>query len=93
MTVVLRAFLIGAAVTGAVAYVVGAALVVASAAAETTLRLALGPFVFAAVERDGADVVTTLGPGLGAVALAGGLLNALVGLILLRASRDGDHLT
>ncbi len=93
MSIVLRAFLIGAAVTGAVAYVVGAALVVAAAAAESTFRLAVGPVVLAAVEREGAEVVTTLGPGLGAVALVGGLLNAAAGLVLLRASRDGDRLT
>ncbi len=91
--VVLRAFLLGAAVTGAVAYALGAALVVAAAAAGSTLRLAVGPVVMAAVEREGAQVVTTLGPGLGAVAIAGGLLNAAAGLVLLRASRDHDRLT
>jgi hypothetical protein len=88
MTVTVRAFLIGAAAAGAVAYVLGAAIVVAGATVETTFRLSVGPLLFVAVERDGADVVTTLGPGLGAIALIGGLLNAVASLLLAGHGRE-----
>jgi hypothetical protein len=83
----LRAFLLGAAALGLIAYTLAAAAAVAAQAAGRELELAAGPLLLVAVRHEAAATETTLGPGLLAVALLGGAANALAAAIVARRSR------
>lgn len=82
MKVAVRALVIGTVAVAVLAYVVAAGVAVAADSVGTTFRAALGPVLLVAVERDGAASVTTLGPGLTVIALAGGLANLVAALVL-----------
>lgn len=84
---VLRAFALGCLGAGVAVYALVAAAVLALGSAGVTGRAVLGPVLLAAIERDGADQVTTLGPGLALVAIAGGVLNAGAAALLGRRDR------
>lgn len=84
----LRAFLLGVASVGCIAYVTAAAAGLVAAATATSLHAALGPLVLVSVEQRAGETVTTLGVGLAALALAGGAAN-LVAAVALR--RRGDR--
>lgn len=83
----LKAFLLGAAAVGSTAYVVAAAAALAASTAGASLQAALGPLLLVSVEQRTGETVTTLGPGLVALALAGGVAN-LVAALVLRHRRD-----
>jgi hypothetical protein len=88
----LKAFLLGAVAVGVVAYALVAALAVTAQAGGRTLDLALGPLTLVAVTQGGTTTVTTFGPGLVALALAGGLANlAAAQLMRRRSRRSGDR--
>jgi hypothetical protein len=88
----LKAFLLGAVAVGVVAYALVAALAVTAQAGGRTLDLALGPLTLVAVMREGTTTVTTFGPGLAVLALAGGLANvAAAELMRRRSGRSGDR--
>ena len=88
----LRAFVLGTVAVGVVAYAVVAALAVMAQAGGHALELALGPLVVVAVTRGDGATVTTIGPGLAAVALAGGLANLALALLLRqRSGPPGDR--
>lgn len=88
----LKTFLLGAIAAGVVAYALVAALAVTAQAAGRALDIAVGPFVVVTVTHGGAATVTTFGPGLGVVALAGGLVNVAVArLIRQRFGPRGDR--
>jgi hypothetical protein len=88
----LKAFLLGAVAVGVVVYALVAAVAVAAQAGGRTLDIALGPLTLVSVTQGGAATVTTFGPGLVVLALAGGLAN-LAGAQLLRhrSRRSGDR--
>jgi hypothetical protein len=85
---VVIAFLLGAAGLGIAA---GAALialgVVADGAGWSSFRVGIGPVPVLTFERRGGTTESTLGSGLGLIALAGGLLNAAAACFLLRRRR------
>lgn len=88
----LKAFLLGAVAVGVVAYALVAALAVTAQAGGRTLDLALGPLTLVSVTQGGTATVTTFGPGLVALALAGGLANlAAAQLMRRRSRRSGDR--
>lgn len=88
----LKAFLLGAAAAGVVAYSLVAALAVTAQAGERTLELALGRLTIVSVVREGPTTVTTFGPGLVILALMGGFVNLAVALLMRRRSgRRGDR--
>jgi hypothetical protein len=84
----LRAFLLGAAAVGAMVYAAATTVALAVAAAGGELALGVGPLVAVAVEPlpEGGSA-TTLGPGIAALAVAGGLINAAAAVVLSRGSR------
>lgn len=84
----LTAFALGAAAFGALA-LLGAIAVgaFADASGRATFELALGGLTFLSFERDAGGTSTTLGPGLAAVAAAGGVLNAGGAALLSRGGR------
>jgi hypothetical protein len=85
----LRAFLLGTLAIGLVAYAAAAALAAASQAGHRTLELGLGPARVVSVVEHGGTTVTTFGPGLLLLALAGGVVNLfLARLLRRRAERD-----
>jgi hypothetical protein len=78
------AFVLGTLAVGLTAYgVATVVLIVAVADGWGSFDVALGPLVLVALERDASGEVTTMGAGLAAVALVGGVLN-LVGALALR---------
>lgn len=88
----LKAFVLGAVAVGVVAYALTAALAVAAQAGGRSLEIGLGPVAVVSVTRRGAETVTTFGPGLVALALAGGLANlAAAQLLPQRSRRPGDR--
>ena len=87
-----RAFLLGAAATGVVAYVFAAALALVAAAGGSTIRLGVGRIVLVSVASGAHSSTTVLGSGLLVVALAGGVLN-LVTARVLRRRRDRQAIT
>ena len=74
----LKTFLLGAVALGILAYALAAALAVAAQAAGRALEIAVGPLAVVTVTHGGTATVTTFGPGLGVVALAGGLANVAI---------------
>lgn len=87
-SVVLRAVVLGAAAVGLVAYACAAAAAVIVQVGGSTLDVRLGPVTLVAVERAGTGVATTFGSGLLVVALLGGIVNALLAVLLARRRRD-----
>jgi len=71
----LKAFLLGALAVGALAYALSATLALTAQAAGHTFAAAVGPLVLVSVTVEGTSAVTTFGPGLVALAVAGGLAN------------------
>jgi hypothetical protein len=86
----LKAFLLGAVAVGVVGYTVLAALAVTAQAGGRALDLALGPLTFVLVARGGTETVTTFGPGLIALALAGGSANLAAARLMRHRSRRSD---
>ena len=71
----LKAFLLGAVAIGVVAYALAAAVAISAQAGGRTLHLGVGPLLIVSVTHEAAAAVTTFGPGIAGLALAGGLLN------------------
>jgi hypothetical protein len=88
----LKAFVLGTVAIGVVAYAVAAALAVTAQVGGRALELALGPLAVVSVTHGGAGTVTTFGPGLVALALAGGVANlGLARLMWQRSGPPGDR--
>jgi hypothetical protein len=84
----LKAFVLGTVVFAVLAYAVAVALALsATEGGWSALRIALGPLLLVAVERDGATTVTTFGTGIVAVGLLGGAVNAVAAAALARRGR------
>jgi hypothetical protein len=79
-----RALALGAVATGVVAYSVVTVLAISVASSGSAIDLGIGPVVVLEVEQLRAEggAVTTLGPGLLLVALAGGVANAAAALAI-----------
>jgi len=86
-SVVVKALALGTVAAGLIAYALAAAGAVLAQAGGRTLDVHLGPLVLVAVERVGATTATTFGSGLLAVALLGGVVNALLAVALARRLR------
>jgi hypothetical protein len=86
----LKAFLFGAVAVGVVAYALVAALAVTAQAGGRALDIALGPLTVVSVTQAGKASVTTFGPGLFALALAGGLANLAAAQLMRHRSRRSD---
>ena len=84
----LKAFLLGAVAVGVLAYALAAALAVSAQTGGRTLHLALGPMVIVSVTRQASASITTLGPGIAVLALAGGLVNLAAAQFLRRRGRS-----
>jgi predicted outer membrane protein len=84
----LKALLLGGCAVGALAYVVIALLALAAQAGGRTLDVALGPLLLVAVGEEQGATVTTFGPGIVLVALAGGLANVAAARVLRRRSKN-----
>lgn len=88
----LKAFLLGALAVGVVGYALVAALAVTAQAGGRALDIALGPLTVISVTQAGTETVTTFGPGLVVLALAGGLANlAAARLVRHRSGHSGDR--
>ena len=88
----LKAFLLGSLAFAVVGYAAAAALAVAAQAGGATVDVAVGPLVVVSVSLEGAARVTTFGPGILVIALAGGIANvAAAQLIRRRAGRRADR--
>ena len=85
--VVVRALALGVVAAGVIAYALAAASAVLAQAGGRTLDVHLGPLTLVAVERVGATTATTFGSGLLAVALLGGVVNAVLAVVLARRLR------
>ena len=86
----LKSFLLGTIAVGVVSYALVAALAVTAQAGGRTLEIALGPMAFVSVTHEAATTVTTFGPGLAVLALAGGLAN-LTAALLMRQRSSPPH--
>lgn len=85
MRALVTPFLLGCAAIGALLAVGALALgIVADANGWDSFRISVGPLNVLAFERSGDDTATAFGPGLAAIALAGGLLNAVAAAFLRR---------
>lgn len=84
----LKAFLLGTAAFGVLGYAAAAAVALAAQAGERALDVRLGPLALVVVERAGGRIATTFGAGILAVAVAGGIANALFALVLARRRRE-----
>ncbi len=89
----LRAFLVGTGATGLAAYTGAAAIGLALAAAGDEARTAVVGLVVLEIDRGATGTVTTFGPGLAVVGLAGGALNAVVAMLLARRRSRGAAAT
>ncbi len=88
MRAALTAFFVGCAATAAVLAVAMLALgIVADASGWKSFDLSVGPLVVGAFERSGRSTATTFGPGLPALALLGGAVNAAAAAWLARRMR------
>ena len=88
----LKAFVLGSLAVGITGYAVAASLAVVAQAGGSTVDVALGPLILVSVTLEGATRVTTFGPGILVIALAGGLANlAAAELIRRRAERRSDR--
>lgn len=85
--VVVRAFVLGAAAAGVLAYALVAAVAVVAQSGGRTVDVHAGPLVLVEVARTGASTATTFGSGLLAVALLGGVVNVLAAALLARRQR------
>ena len=86
----LKAFLLGAVAVGVVAYALVAALAVTAQAGGRALEIALGPLAILSVTHGGRSTVTTFGPGLVVLALAGGLANLAAAQLMRYRSGPPD---
>lgn len=86
-SVVLRALALGAVAAGLVAYAAAAAVAVIAQAGGRALDVHVGPLALVVVERSGDATATTFGSGLLAVAVLGGVVNALLAAALARRRR------
>jgi len=86
-SVVLRALALGAVAAGSLAYAGAAALAVITQAGGRALDVRVGPLVLVVVERSGGGTATTFGSGLLALAVLGGVVNALLAVALARRRR------
>lgn len=84
---VVRAFALGAAAAGLLAYALAAAIAVIAQSGGRTVDVHVGPLVLVAIERTGATTATSIGSGLLLVALLGGVVNALAAAVLARRLR------
>lgn len=82
-----RALALGAAAVGVLAYAAAAAAAIIVQAGRSELNVRVGPLVLVAVERSEGVATTTFGTGLLALALLGGVLNAVMAELLARRSR------
>ena len=88
----LKAFVLGSLALAVVGYAAAAALAVAAQAGGATVDVAIGPLVVLSVALEGPARVTTFGPGILVIALAGGIANvAAAQLIRRRAGRRTDR--
>ncbi|MDH4176647.1 MAG: hypothetical protein OEW31_09675 [Thermoleophilia bacterium] len=80
----LRALALGAVACGVLAYTAATVTAIVAASSGAVLELRIGPVVVLVVEQldDRGGAVTTLGPGLILVALAGGVVNAAAALAI-----------
>jgi hypothetical protein len=78
----LRAFVLGAVAGAVLAYVAAATAALAASVSGTELEAAVGPVVFVAVERVVGGTEVTFGPGLAAISVSCGVVNAAVAAIL-----------
>ena len=88
----LRAFVLGTLAIGVLAYALAAALAVAALAGRRTLDLAFGPLAIVSVTTERSATVTTFGPGLIVLALAGGVVNLVAAWLLARRRSAGHDL-
>ena len=86
----LKAFLLGAVAVGITAYALVAALAVTAQAGGRALEIALGPLAILSVTHGGTSTVTTFGPGLVVLALAGGLANLAAAKLMRHRSGSPD---
>jgi hypothetical protein len=88
----LKAFALGSLALAVVGYAAAAALAVAAQAGGSTLDVGIGPLLVVSVTIEAATRVTTFGPGILVIALAGGVANvAAAQLIRRRAGRRADR--
>jgi hypothetical protein len=88
MRLALTAFLIGVGAIAAVLLVTALALgVVADAGGWRSFELSIGPLVVVEFMRSASSTATTFGPGVPALALVGGVLNAVAAAWLARRMR------
>ena len=88
----LKAFVLGSLALAVVGYAAAAALAVAAQAGGATVDVAIGPLVVLSVALEGPARVTTFGPGILVIALAGGIANVgAAQLIRRRAGRRTDR--
>jgi hypothetical protein len=88
----LKAFVLGTLALGIVGYALAAALAVTAQAGGSTIDVGVGPLRLVSVTLEGATTATTFGPGILALALAGGVANlAAATLIRHRAVRGMDR--
>lgn len=84
---IVRAFVLGAAATGALAYAAAAVAAGLTQARGGVLDVHVGALVVVRVSSEGASTVTTFGSGLLVAAALGGILNALAAEWLARRAR------
>ena len=88
----LKAFLLGSLAFAVVGYAARGRTRRGSSGGGRTVDVAVGPLVVVSVALEGAARVTTFGPGILVVALAGGIANvAAAQLIRRRAGRRADR--
>jgi hypothetical protein len=88
----LKAFVLGSLAFAVVGYAVAAALAVTAQAGGTTVEVGVGPVLLVSVTLQGTSRVTTFGPGILFLALAGGAANLIAAhLIRRRAGRRADR--
>ena len=86
----LKAFVLGMFALGILGYALAAALAVAAQAGGATIDVGLGPLLVVSVGMEGATTVTTFGPGVLAIALVGGLVNAGAARLLRHRAAGRD---
>ena len=82
----LKAFVLGTLALAVVGYAAAAALAVAAQASGATLDVGIGPLGLVSVTLAGTTRVTTFGPGILVVALAGGAANVVAAQLIRRGA-------
>lgn len=89
---IVRAVVLGVVATGVLAYVLAGAVALVIAGSGGDLRLATGPLLWLEVDQAPGGAAVTLGPGLVLLALLGGAINGLAGLLVgRRTGHDGNR--